>query len=64
MDHSTVDFEPDEAGWWRATCECGWYGPGPYPSAEDAADALMEHAFRTGWMARATIETAAPQTDA
>ena len=46
-DHWTLDFERDDEGWWHGRCTCGWDG-GEYPDAEDAADALMEHAYACG----------------
>ncbi len=40
--HYSIGFWEFE-GWWPAECVCGWDG-GVYPSAEDACDALMDHA--------------------
>lgn len=45
--HYSVEFERDGKGWWPGRCLCGWDG-GMYPDAEDAADALMDHAFQVG----------------
>ena len=45
--HYSVEFERDGGGWWPGRCQCGWDG-GMYPDAEDAADALMDHAFAAG----------------
>lgn len=42
--HYSVNFEPNERGWIHAECQCGWVF-GLCPNAEDAADALMEHAY-------------------
>lgn len=41
--HFSTDFFEDDGGWWPARCHCGWDG-GMFPAAEDAADALMDHA--------------------
>jgi hypothetical protein len=46
-DHYSMDLAPDEEGWWPGRCKCGWDG-GMYPSADDAADALMDHAYTEG----------------
>lgn len=46
--HYSVEFRQDEAGWWRGKCVCGW-GGGAYPDVEDAADALMDHAYEQGY---------------
>lgn len=46
--HFSVDFERDDEGWWPGRCHCGWNG-GMYPDAEDAADALMDHAQDVGY---------------
>jgi hypothetical protein len=43
VDHYSTEFERDDEGWWPGRCVCGWDG-GMYPDAEDAADALMDHA--------------------
>lgn len=51
--HYSDGLEPEdrdgEAGgdWWVARCVCGW-SQGVYPTAEDACDALMDHAFDAG----------------
>lgn len=45
--HVTVDLEPDEEGWYPAVCQCG-QNLGVFPGAEDAADALMDHAYNAG----------------
>lgn len=50
--HYTVDLEPDAEGWFLARCDCGWLA-GPFPAAEDAADALMDHAYEQGRSAAA-----------
>lgn len=44
--HYTVEFAEHE-GWWRARCNCG-ADLGVYPDGEDAADALMQHAYEQG----------------
>jgi hypothetical protein len=41
--HATAELVRNDEGWWPALCFCGWDG-GLFPSAEDAADALMQHA--------------------
>jgi hypothetical protein len=46
-EHYSVGFERDDEGWWLGRCHCGWEG-GMYPDAEDAADALMDHAYACG----------------
>lgn len=46
-DHYSIDFERDDEGWWIGRCKCGWEG-GWFPDAEDAADALMDHAYTEG----------------
>ena len=38
----------DEDGWTIPTCTCGWTF-GPCPDDETAADALMDHAYETGF---------------
>lgn len=46
--HFSVDFEDEQdGGWWRPLCNCGWEG-GLFPGAEDACDALMQHAYEQG----------------
>ena len=47
--HFTNDLTENAEGWWPAVCECGWQG-GMYPSPEDAADGLMQHAYEAGWL--------------
>lgn len=47
--HYTVDFEPDDAEWWPAVCVCG-KKLGVFPTAEDACDALMQHARVQGYL--------------
>lgn len=47
-DHYSVDLYPDDEGWFHARCNCGWEAPGVYPTAEDACDALMDHAYEAG----------------
>lgn len=46
--HFTVAFEESERGWWIPRCSCGAKGEA-YPTAEDACDALMEHAYQCGY---------------
>lgn len=46
-DHVTVDLEPNDEGWYPAVCQCG-QSLGIFPAAEDAADALMDHAYKAG----------------
>ncbi len=45
--HVTIRLEENDEGWWEAICQCNWYG-GLFPTAEDAADALMDHAYTEG----------------
>jgi hypothetical protein len=47
MSHYTLDFEENAEGWWKPRCVCG-YVPGAFPTGEDAADALMQHAYEQG----------------
>lgn len=47
-DHYASDFTADDDGFWPGKCECGWNG-GLFPGPEDAADALMDHAYEHGW---------------
>ena len=42
--HYCIALEPDNEQWWPARCNCGWDG-GMFPSAEEACDSLMEHAY-------------------
>lgn len=37
----------DDDGWWKPACCCG-KELGIFPTAEDAADALMQHAYEQG----------------
>lgn len=46
-EHYSIALEQDAEGWWPGDCKCGWRG-GMYPSAEDACDALMDHAYAVG----------------
>ena len=46
--HYSEDFEENDEGWWVPKCACGWVYAGVVPSAEDAADALMDHAYWAG----------------
>lgn len=46
-DHYSVDLNENDEGWFIGVCNCGW-GGAPYPSAEDACDALMDHAYEAG----------------
>lgn len=47
-DHYSIEFEPNEEGWYEAKCKCGWDAGGVFPDAEDACDALMDHAYAEG----------------
>jgi len=47
-DHCCIDFAERDDGWWLAVCNCGWQN-GAYPTAEDACDALMDHAYEAGF---------------
>ena len=50
-DHYSMDLVPDDDGWFMAECSCGWKAGmtgGKYPTAEDACDALMDHAYDAG----------------
>lgn len=46
--HYSIDLVSDDAGWWHGKCQCGM-DLGAFPEAEDAADALMQHAFDVGF---------------
>ena len=37
----------DRGGWWEAICDCG-AKLGVFPDAEEACDALMQHAYEQG----------------
>lgn len=43
----TGSLEPDEDGFYWATCACGDHA-GAFPDLETAVDALMAHAFDAG----------------
>jgi hypothetical protein len=47
--HFSVDFERDDEGWWPGRCNCG-ADLGVFPEAEDATDALMQHAREQGYL--------------
>lgn len=47
MIHFTETFERDEDGWWQVECHCGWK-EGPFPGADDAADAFGDHRYIIG----------------
>jgi len=47
--HYSVNFEPNDEGWYVPECQCGWTWA-PVPDAEDAADALMQHAREQGYL--------------
>lgn len=47
--HFSVDLFEDDNGWFPVQCECGWRG-GVFPTAEDACDALMQHAREQGYL--------------
>lgn len=49
-DHYTTELEENDEGWWPAKCACG-AALGDFPAAEDAADALMDHAYQQGFAA-------------
>lgn len=46
-EHYSVDLTENDEGWYIGVCNCGW-GGALYPSAEDACDALMDHAYEAG----------------
>jgi hypothetical protein len=46
-DHYSVEFEQNDEGWWLGRCHCG-ADLGFFPDAEDACDALMDHAYEAG----------------
>ena len=46
-DHYSIAFFENDEGEWEAYCKCS-IGLGFFPSAEDACDALMEHAYIEG----------------
>lgn len=56
--HVSADFYENDEGWWEPRCCCGWYFGGVVPSAEDACDALMDHAYAAGQGEHQTQETA------
>jgi hypothetical protein len=41
--HACRDVEPDDDGWFWASCTCGWTR-GPLPDRETQIDSLMDHA--------------------
>jgi hypothetical protein len=49
-EHYSVDLFENDEGWFRGVCVCGWDG-GMFPTAEDACDALMGHAYYEGALA-------------
>jgi hypothetical protein len=53
--HYSVALEPNDEQWWPGKCNCG-YDAGMFPTAEDACDALMEHAFAEGYVAATPME--------
>ena len=46
-EHYSVALEPDEDDWYDGRCHCG-KDLGKFPTAEDACDALMDHAYFEG----------------
>lgn len=46
-DHYSVELCLNEEGWWHGRCHCG-LDLGMFPDAEDACDALMDHAYEVG----------------
>lgn len=38
----SADINPDESGWWWASCACGWI-EGPFDGRSDATDAYGDH---------------------
>ena len=46
--HYTTRFEEDDDGWWQVACLCGW-ATGPFPGADDAADAYGDHRNDVGY---------------
>jgi len=47
--HYSVDFAPDDEGWYEGRCNCG-ATLGLFPTAEDTCDALMQHAREQGYL--------------
>ncbi len=47
-EHYSVALEPDDEQWWPGNCHCG-VSLGMFPTAEDACDALMDHARQEGY---------------
>lgn len=45
--HMSVSLEPNGDGWYPLVCGCD-QNLGVFPSAEDAADALADHAYAVG----------------
>lgn len=59
--HYIVAFEENEDGWWVPHCNCG-FKLSAHPTAEDAADALMWHAYERGYAdaSKASFQDDAP----
>lgn len=47
IDHYCIGLDEPKDGWYIGQCKCGWNG-GEYPTADDACDALMDHAYEEG----------------
>lgn len=63
-EHYSVELEPDDEQWWPGRCSCG-ADLGPFPTAEDAADGLMQHAYDAGYAdALRTVVAMSPAGDA
>lgn len=57
-EHYSVGLEANDEQWFPGRCSCG-VDLGMFPTAEDAADALMDHAFSAGGAAlQATLHEA------
>ena len=55
-EHYSVALEPDEDQWYPGRCSCGYHA-GMFPTAEDACDALMDHAYEAGRAANSHSES-------
>lgn len=63
--YSVALVVPDDEGWFHARCNCGWDFGAVLPSAEDACDSLMDHAFEAGYreLQASVLPPASPQEE-
>lgn len=48
--HQSFEPEiPEDDGWYRATCSCGWEAGAAFPEIEMVVDELMAHAYMAGY---------------